>query len=511
MLPTISLMKKAYLLTTIIVAAACIFASGRATGAAIAVEAGGLRTAIAGKTDATELTITGTLNLADFEFLALEMPQLRSLDLSGTRIAAFKGESSFTGRTSSAADVLPAYALLGMKLENLALPKEIKAIGEAALAGLEIKSLTIPTTVTSVGDNAFNRCTALTSVSLPASVTAIGAGSFKGCTSLTEVQIAGMLDSIPSGAFAGCTKLKSVKLPATVKSIGSQAFNGCEALQNLTVPPTVTSIGDLAFYGSGINNLDLTACNSLKSLGKWSFAQCRRLASTKMPASLTTIGDGAFFNDAAMKLKSIPADMKSIPDFAFTTVDGSATMFNGTSVETIGKYALADWTGMQQLRLPSTLTSLDDGAMANWSDLKELYVETIWEVPLLGADVWGNINKSNVKLLVADENMKNAFLEAPQWQDFAVEVVSSDIDTSIEPAGADEPLKIRVDGTTIHITAPRNIAGVQVYDIAGRSYTLPSSADGTTLSLDTSAWDSNVLIIRVILVDGTASAVKLHR
>ena len=52
-----------------------------------------------------------------------------------------------------------------------------------------VKTVVIGDSVTSIGDDAFYRCTGLTSVTIPDSVTSIGEFAFYNCTSLTSVTI----------------------------------------------------------------------------------------------------------------------------------------------------------------------------------------------------------------------------------------------------------------------------------------------------------------------------------
>ncbi|MCQ2096306.1 MAG: leucine-rich repeat domain-containing protein, partial [Bacteroidaceae bacterium] len=75
--------------------------------------------------------------------------------------------------------------------------------------------------VTYIGENAFYKCSGLTSVTIPNSVT-----------------------SIAYCAFYDCSGLTSVTIPNSVTSIGGSAFEDCSGLTSVTIPNSVTSIGD---------------------------------------------------------------------------------------------------------------------------------------------------------------------------------------------------------------------------------------------------------------------------
>ena len=85
--------------------------------------------------------------------------------------------------------------------------------------------------VTSVGENAFLRCSSLTSVLLP-NVTTIGDSAFYGC-GLTEVSLPNVT-MIRMSAFSHCENLTSVFSPF-VTTIEQSAFSSCRALSNLVV------------------------------------------------------------------------------------------------------------------------------------------------------------------------------------------------------------------------------------------------------------------------------------
>lgn len=460
-----------------------------------------------------KLILTGTLNLADFEFMALEMPALRTLDLSGTTVAEYDGDATFTGRSRSAADVLPAYALLGMKVEKLTLPQRLKAIEEGALAGTAIRQITLPSTLTSIGSHAFADCRNLTSVTLPAAICDIGEGAFKGCDAMESIDIEGTPAQIAPYTFAGCLKLSKCRLPFTVKSIGASAFNGCEALRSIQFPANLTCIGERAFYGSGLRTVDLSRTKHLVSLGDWAFAGCSSLASVILPTSLSDLGTGTFFNDALLSMRAIPDATVEIPDFTFAGNAGCGTMLENSSVERLGAYSLADWSDVRVFTLPSSLDKLEEGAMADWEQLDTIKANALTAVPGADPSTWGMLDRSTVVLLVSDD-CKEMFQSADEWNEFKI-MTRQDVIDGIDAPISDNPthngISARIDGQNLIIRSDRKIAAVQLYDIAGRSFSLPVNHTETGCTIDTSAWNVNTMIVRVVLDNSTVTIFKLAR
>ena len=186
-----------------------------------------------------KLTLTGTLNDADFTCMHETMTSLVDVDLSG--ITNTSGVN-FNGKA---------------RLGRIILPTNLTSIGEWAFSGCSsLTSVTIPNSVTSIGGGAFYHCSSLTSVTIPNSVTNIGWNAFDGCSSLTSVTIPNSVTSIGDRAFDGCSSLASITIPNSVTYIGNQAFVNCTSLTSVTIGNSVTSIKEGAF----------AECSSLTSI-----------------------------------------------------------------------------------------------------------------------------------------------------------------------------------------------------------------------------------------------------
>ena len=130
-------------------------------------------------------------------------------------------------------------------------------------------------TVTSIGNDAFYRCSGLTSVTIPNSVKSIKAYTFYDCSGLTSVTIPNSVKSIGELAFYNCSGLTSVAIPNSVTSIGGWAFELCENIENVyCYAEEVPSTDVDAFYNSDIEKATLhvpaSAIEAYKTTEPWS-------------------------------------------------------------------------------------------------------------------------------------------------------------------------------------------------------------------------------------------------
>ncbi len=178
------------------------------------------------------------------------------------------------------------------------------------------RTITIPNSVTSIGDEAFYRCSELTSITIPNSVTSIGYSAFSGCSGLTSITIPNSVTNIGGYAFSGCTGLTSITIPNSVTNIGNWAFNGCRGLTSITIPNSVTNIEyDVFRYCSGLTSVSIPS--SVTNIEHEAFYGCSGLTSITIPNSVTNIGIYAFYN--CKNLKTVYCYATKLPETSENT------------------------------------------------------------------------------------------------------------------------------------------------------------------------------------------------
>ena len=250
----------------------------------------------------------------------------------------------------------------------------------------KVKDIVIPDSVTSIGDYAFYRCSDLTSVTIPNSVITIGKNAFGYCSGLTSVTIPNAVKSIGISAFYKCSGLKSASIGESVASIGDYAFYECTGLTLEIIPDSVTTIGDEAFHGcNGIKSINIG--NSVKSIGEGAFSVCGGLTSVTIPSSVTSIGRNAF--EQCFSLKSLHiTDLAAWCKIKFGNSYSNPLFYahslyiNGTgikdlvipdSVTSIGDYAFSECSSLKSVTIPSSLASIGYTSFTGCTNLSSVY------------------------------------------------------------------------------------------------------------------------------------------
>lgn len=171
----------------------------------------------------TSLTVTGTINAADFMIMRDSMPALKTVDLGAAGIEGYDGmfgtnynipgqNNSSIQDTSYVDGIVPKHAFQNNKTITLVI---------------------LPQSATSMDEQVFVGCSALQTATLPPNITSLPAYTFANASSLISISIPPSTTSIGGSAFYNSLSLSSITIPANVTSIGNYAFDGCTGLSSI--------------------------------------------------------------------------------------------------------------------------------------------------------------------------------------------------------------------------------------------------------------------------------------
>ena len=158
---------------------------------------------------------------------------------------------------------------------------------------------------------------------------------------------------------------------------------------------TVTEIDEYAFlYSKSLKKVTLPA--TLEKIGVEAFDYCNELVYIDIPTGVTSIGEYAF-SDCHIETINLPENLTSI---------GNGVFYYCTSLTSI--------------TIPQNVTSIGDEAFSSCYSLSSITCYAV-EPPVLGNDVFVNINhRENIPLYVRKASI-DKYKAAEQWNDFKIE------------------------------------------------------------------------------------------
>ena len=284
------------------------------------------------------LAITGRLRHTDFAVLRslLVDGELSVIDMSGCTVED---------------DSIPEQAFMmysDPKLDSIALPRNLRAIGDMAFYYTAIREINLPTSVRNVDRGAFTKCINVTQVEIPEGVENIGGQCFAECHNLERVSFPSTIKSIGKAVFRACPYIREIRLAEGIKGIGEGVFQDLPLLEQMTIPQSVEHIGSWAFYYNvGLRSLALPA--QLEAIQQYTFYECSRLCDVAWPTELRIIYECAFRNC------------------------GFTTLALPEKLETIANGAFSGNSELTRLVLPESLREIGNGAFASCGKLREVY------------------------------------------------------------------------------------------------------------------------------------------
>ena len=254
-----------------------------------------------------EITITGSLNKTDYDFLNT-LPILKRVDLSG-----------LTDVT------IPSNAFYNSVIENPT-----------------ISTVILPLNLIEISDYAFYK-SSIISIDIPLTVKSIGAHAFDN-SKITSLIIPNSIEHIENNAFASTYNLRgNIIIPNTTTFIGECAFQHSNFDGTLTLGSGIKEIGPSAFQACHNVKGDLIIPANIQRIGKNAFSYCGSLykKTLQINAELDTIPTGAFANANLTGSLIIPQNVVYIGSLAFSDNDFSGDLIIPNKVKIIGSGAFA--------------------------------------------------------------------------------------------------------------------------------------------------------------------------
>ena len=276
----------------------------------------------------------------------------------------------------------------------------------------DIVNVTLPDTVTHIAANVFKGNTSLASVEMPG-VTEIGISAFEGCTSLTDVYMPAC-QIIRDKAFYNCLAL-NIQLPEELTYIGESAFEGT-ALVSVTLPTTVTTISQKALYNAKLKEVTVLWTNPTVVPGTNAF-------NASVTGFKIIVPDTSAKANYTSRWSAYKNYLYAPSEAEYTVSNGVLTAFNknkvvqeldltGENITQI-KNVLAGYTTLVTLRLPSTVTTIDEGAFKGCTGLTSIIFSGETEIKTINKDTFNGCSKlkdiSNLKWGKIESIGKNAF------------------------------------------------------------------------------------------------------
>ncbi|MGN1042729.1 MAG: leucine-rich repeat domain-containing protein, partial [Christensenellales bacterium] len=277
-------------------------------------------------------------------------------------------------------------------ITELSLPDSIKSLSSGALKNMQgLQSLSLPFLGTSSDESSDGVFSSIFGGSVPEALvkvtvtcsTVIHNGAFKNCSYLKRIEYKNEVTAIGDEAFYGCSSLLYAVFPSA-SSVGSLAFYGCKGLEILDLPVycdgengTVsylfgTNAGDNSYFRYALKELFL-ANGTFETVASNAFAGLSGLTKIVLPVTVQEIGYGAF---SSVQAKISFAEKTTSDESAWTESGGKyhsvgngafagfkgATLSLPETVTSIGKEAFKDATLLAEIRIPASVSEIEEYA-----------------------------------------------------------------------------------------------------------------------------------------------------
>lgn len=196
--------------------------------------------------------------------------------------------------------------------------------------------------------------------------------------SLTSIQLPNGLEKFLNNAFNGCTALNNIVMPSTVNQIRDNVFQDCTSLSNVTLNEGCTTLGNHVFKNCPFTSF--TFPSTLSSIMEFAFEGSGLTSADLSNTRIEYLPNGCFFDCKQLQKVKLPSTLTTPNNGEWKNEDDAIygkQAFQNTAIESIdltntqlislGDYMFADCKQLKTVKLPSTLKFIWQHAFYNSS------------------------------------------------------------------------------------------------------------------------------------------------
>lgn len=289
---------------------------------------------------------------------------------------------------------------------ELIIPDGIEVISTSALSGedkkSEIKKIVLPDGLVTIHNDAFKNCFDLEEVNFPDTLEYIGRSAFDSCISLKEINLNEGLLTICENAFNYCS-IEKIYIPSTVSMMIAPFEN--KHLKEIKVSKDNKSYTDLncnIIYDKLYNSI-VQGCSTskipegTKIIGKSSF-KFINIDNVILPDSVVLICSDAFTGNTIKSIK-LNKGLKRINKDAFS-FNQLETLTLPKSLEYVEDFAINNCNNLKEIYINCIDDALENNAITNCKNLQSIYIT---DEEIDKTSKFYNNYKDIIKLITIDE------------------------------------------------------------------------------------------------------------